>query len=319
MQASRSISLTVTGMAAELVNWPEYHLWASPDLELVGDVEGWRIGGQLTVPKADIALREAPVGAVTISPDVVVLGEDESVARATPVTGETRLVLGDRVRFKALGLDTRLTGDVLLRMINDRPLSAEGHVSLVDGTFAARGQKLQIEQGDLTFTGPIDDPLVDVKAERVIETFDSTVTAGIHLRGRAQNLTTSVYSIPAMSDADALSYLVIGRPLSQATESDGGQLSGAAFALGLRQAARITDQIGQSIGLDELSLAGDGGDTTALVAGKQINSRLYARYAYGVFSRLGTLILRYKMSHSLALEAGAGEIQSLDVLYSIEK
>lgn len=319
MQASRSIKLKLTGLGAELVNWPEYRIWGSPDLQLVGDAEGWRFSGELAVPKAEIAVREVPVGAVSVSPDVVVIGEEAEEERPTRVTGEAKLVLGERVQFQAFGLDTRLTGSLTMKMVENRPLTAEGRVTLVDGTFIAQGQKLKIERGRLTFTGPLDDPIVDVRAERVIETFDGIVTAGIHLRGRAQNLTSTVYSNPTMADADALSYLVIGRPLSQATQSEGGELSGAAVALGLRQAARITDQIGQSLGLDELAIAGDGGDSTALVAGKQINSRLYARYAYGVFSRLGTLMLRYRMSRSLTLEAGAGENQSIDVLYSIEK
>ena len=122
-----------------------------------------------------------------------------------------------------------------------------------------------------------------------------------------------------MSEGDALSYVMIGRPLAQATEAEGGDLSGAAIGLGLRQATRITEQIGQSIGLDQLSLTGDGGDNTTLIAGKQINPQLYARYAYNVFSRLGTLLLHYKLSQHLALEASAGETQSIDVLYSIEK
>ena len=319
MQASRSINLKVTGLDAELVNWPEYHIWGTPDLQLVGDADGWRFSGQLAVPKADIAVREVPVGAVTVSEDVVVLGEEAEEQRPTKITGEAKLVLGDRVQFKAFGLDTHLTGSLTMKLLEDRPLAAEGRVTLVDGTFVAQGQTLTIERGRLTFTGPLDDPIVDVRAVRVIETFDGTVTAGIHVRGRAQNLTSTVYAEPAMSEADALSYLVIGRPLSQATQTEGGELSGAAVALGLRQATRITDQIGQALGLDELAIAGDGGDSTALVAGKQINSRLYARYAYGVFSRLGTLLLRYKMSRSLTLEAGAGENQSIDVLYSIEQ
>ena len=269
--------------------------------------------------QAKIALREVPVGAVTISPDVVVLGEEDNIVGRTRISGQTRLVLGDRVQFEALGLDTRLVGNVLFKQVEGRPISAKGRLELIDGTYAAQGQKLKIQQGELTFTGPLDDPLVDVRAVRVIETLDGSVTAGIHLRGRAQDLTTTVYSEPTMDDADALSYLVIGRPLSQATDSDGGELSGAAIALGLRQATRITDQIGQTLGLDQLSLTGDGGETTTLVAGKQINSRLHARYAYGVFSRLGVLLLRYRMSRSLTLEAGAGENQSIDLLYSIEK
>ena len=122
-----------------------------------------------------------------------------------------------------------------------------------------------------------------------------------------------------MAEADALSYLVIGRPLNEATEAQGGDLSGAAVALGLKQSARLTQQIGQSIGLDQLSVTGDGGDATALVAGKQINSRVYARYTYGVFSRVGALLLRYRLTERLTLEAGVGETQSIDILYTVER
>ena len=315
---SRSLQISIRGESAEVVNWPEYRLWATPDMTISGNAEGWRFAGNIEVPRANIAIPEIPVEAVRVSEDVSVLGEQESVSRATRVTGETRLTLGDKVHIAALGLDTRLQGDLLLRIPSNRTATAEGRVTLVDGKFAAYGQKLTIREGTLTFTGPLDDPLVDVKAVRVIDTFDGQVTAGIYLRGRAQNLTSTVFSEPSMADADALSYLVIGRPLSQATQSEGGELSGAAVALGLRQATRLTEQIGQTIGLDQLSLTGDGGDTTALVAGKQINPRLYARYAYGVFSRLGTLIMRYKLSQKLTLEAGAGENQSIDVLYTVE-
>jgi translocation and assembly module TamB len=128
-----------------------------------------------------------------------------------------------------------------------------------------------------------------------------------------------VFAEPAMAEADALSYLVIGRPLNEATEAQGGDLSGAALALGLKQATRLTQQIGQTVGLDQLAVTGDGGDSTALVAGKQINSRVYARYTYGVFSRVGALLLRYRLTEHLTLEAGVGETQSIDILYTIER
>jgi len=309
----------MNGEGAELVNWPEYHLWASPDLQVTGSRAGWTINGKLEVPRADIVVREIPEETVKISPDVTVIGREEMAEEPTPVSGETRLVLGERVRVQAFGLETGLQGDLLVKMINDRPLSAEGRVTLVDGVFSAYGQKLTIQQGTLTFTGALDNPLVDVRAVRIIESFEGPITAGIHLQGRAQSISSTVFSDPAMGEADALSYLVVGRPLSQATESEGGELSDAALALGVRQAARVTEQIGQTLGLDQLALAGDGGDTTALVAGKQLNSRLHARYAYGVFSRLGTLLLRYKLSRRLSLEAGTGEIQSINILYSVEK
>jgi translocation and assembly module TamB len=189
----------------------------------------------------------------------------------------------------------------------------------VDGVFAAYGQRLTIEEGTLTFTGPLDDPLVFVRAVREIEDLTGTVKAGIELRGRANNITSTVYSTPTMSQADALSYLILGRPLDEATTADGNMLSGTAYALGLRQATMITGQIGQTLGLDQFAVSGSNQSTTSLVAGKQLNSRLYVRYAYGVFTQIGNLLLRYKLSKRLTIEAGTGESESMDLLYLVEK
>jgi hypothetical protein len=49
------------------------------------------------------------------------------------------------------------------------------------------------------------------------------------------------------------------------------------------------------------------------------NARLYARFAYEVFSRIGTYLLRYQLSRRLVLEAAAGETQTIDLLYTVEK
>jgi translocation and assembly module TamB len=320
MLPSRSVNMRVRGSSAELINWPEYHVWASPDFIVVGTREGWVFSGSLDVPKAEISVSELSADAVSPSPDIVVVGREETESAApTRIDGVARLTLGDGVHVTAFGLDTKLRGNLQVRMFKDRPATAEGRVSLVEGTFSAYGQTLSIEEGTLTFTGPLDNPIVDVRAVRTIESLEGAIKAGLHLQGRAQNISSTVYSDPVMSEADALSYVVVGRPLSQATESEGSELSSAALALGVRQAGRITDQIGQSLGLDQLTVAGNGGDTTALVAGKQLNSRLHARYAYGVFSRLGTLLIRYRLSQRLTLEAGAGEAQSIDLLYLVEK
>ena len=319
LRPDRALALSISGQDAQLADWPEYRVWATPDVRISGRGGDWQFGGDVTVPRAELAVRERPEGAVTVSSDVVVTGEETTDAEAPRWTGEARIYLGDEVRFNALGLSTRLAGELLVRVPPGRPVELTGTMSLEDGTFAAFGQKLTLRDGTLTFTGPVDDPLVDVTAIRVIDTIGDTVTAGVHVRGRAQNLTTTVFAEPAMAEADALSYLVIGRPLNEATEAQGGDLSSAALALGLKQATRLTQQIGQTVGLDQLAITGDGGDSTALVAGKQINSRVYARYTYGVFSRVGALLLRYRLTEHLTLEAGVGETQSIDILYTIER
>lgn len=320
LDPARAIRIVLTGERAELVNWPEYHVWATPDLKITGAAGGWDATGNIGVPKAEIDVRRLPENAVTVSSDVRTTDEHFTTARGEAVySGEATVTLGRDVHVSAFGLDTRLEGELLVRQPPGQEIRAEGRVTLADGRFEAYGQKLEIESGTLTFTGPLDDPIVDIRAVRRIEEFGSTVVAGIHLQGRAQNLSSTVYAEPAMSEADALSYLVIGRPLAQASDTEGNQLSATAVNLGIRQAARITQEIGQSIGLDELTIIGGGGDATALVAGKQVNSRLYARYAYGVFSRIGMILIRYRLTENLSLEAGAGEAQSIDILYSIDK
>lgn len=315
----RSFTVQLAGRKASLLNWPDYRLTASPDLVVNGNQAGIKVNGKVAVDQANITVRELPEGAVSPSADVTVTGRTEAPKARVPLSGEVELQLGDNVHVQALGLDTSLEGDLRFTAAQKREPRAEGELELIDGVFAAYGQELRIEKGTMTFTGPLDDPIVNIRAIREINGPEGVVVAGLELRGRAQNVSSSVFSRPAMSEADALSYLVIGRPLEDATVADGSILSGTAYALGLTQAAVITNQVGHNLGLDQLSVAGSNQSTTSLVAGKQVNSRLYVRYAYGVFTEIGNLLLRYRLSERLTVEAGSGEAQSMDLLYTVEK
>jgi translocation and assembly module TamB len=316
---SRSFAVQIRGDNASLLNWPGSRVTASPDLSFAGNTKRIKIDGRIDLDSADIIVRDLPEGAVRPSTDVVVEGREAEVRERTQVSGNVEVVLSDRIHISAFGLDTNVEGQLQFQLSEEREPRAQGELRLVGGVFEAYGQRLEIEQGTMIFAGPLDDPLINVRAVRKIDGVDGTVTAGLHLTGRAQNLKSSVFSDPAMSEAEILSYLVLGRPLSDASAADGSSLSNTAYSLGLRQAALITNQIGQTVGLDELRVSGSNQNTTELVAGKQINSRLYARYAYGVFTRLGHLLLHYKLSESFAIEVGAGETQSMDIMYSIER
>ena len=320
IRSDRSFTVRLRGSDATLLNWPDYQLSASPDLEFTGNLSGVRASGKVNVDRAEISVRELPEGAVKTSSDVSVAGREEEEVQRIPFGGEVTMVLSEDVHINAFGLDTKVRGQLDFTLPEGREPRAIGELRLVDGVFGAYGQRLTIDEGTMTFTGPLDDPVIFVRAIRVIESVSGTIRAGIELRGRAQNLSSSVFSSPSMSEADALSYLVLGRPLEDATAADGNMLSGTAYALGLRQASVITSQIGQTLGLDQLAVSGNNQSTTALVAGKQLNPKLYVRYAYGVFTQVGNLLLRYKLTRRLTIEAGTGaETQSMDLLYSVEK
>lgn len=316
---SRSFELQLQGQEATVINWPGYFVTASPDLSFSGSADGIDMTGRVELDRAEIAVRELPEGAVRPSDDVTVEGRVEESRERIRVAGDVELVLSDDIHVQAFGLDTHVAGQLRFILSGAREPRAQGELRLVGGVFEAYGQRLEIEQGSMIFTGPLDNPLINVRAIRRIDGVDGTVIAGIHLTGPARSLSSSVYAEPAMSEANALSYLVLGRPLEDATAADGSNLSNTAYALGLRQAATITNQIGQTVGLDELRVSGNNQNTTELVAGKQVNSRLYARYAYGVFTRLGHLLLQYRLSDSFTIEIGAGQTQSMDIMYTIER
>ncbi|HHH76505.1 MAG TPA: hypothetical protein ENL03_05720, partial [Phycisphaerae bacterium] len=112
------------------------------------------------------------------------------------------------------------------------------------------------------------------------------------------------------------SYLLVDRPASTADGVDGTAISGAAVAMGLQS---LTQGAGEGLSLDEVGLEGAGGDDAAVVAGKRLSEDVYIRYTYGLFNRIGTLLIRYELGHGFSIEAGSGEQQTLDLLYSIDR
>src|SRR5690606_20560944 len=79
--------------------------------------------------------------------------------------------------------------------------------------------RLQVTRGRLSFNGPISDPRLDIRAERRIEAHD--ITAGISVTGRASAPQVQIWTDPASDDSQALSWLALGRPLSNLSSSEG--------------------------------------------------------------------------------------------------
>ena len=190
------------------------------------------------------------------------------------------------------------------------------------GTYNAYGQKLDLERGQLLFSGPLDNPGLDVRAVRSIE---ATVAGGERRasvsssRARVKAPRTRVFSTPAMSEADALSYLLLGRPVNGTGAEETATLQTAALSMGLQQALPAVQRIGQTLGLDEFSVQTTDTDAGALMAGKYLSPKIYIRYSYGLFNRIGGLLLRFKVNERLSIETRSGDQKSMDLLYTVEK
>ncbi|MEM6638481.1 MAG: translocation/assembly module TamB domain-containing protein [Pseudomonadota bacterium] len=318
--ATRRVSVSLAGEQLQVINDDQYQVKVSPDITLVFNAaDGASIGGRIDVPMANVRIAELPPSVVTASPDIQVAGREPDDAIALPIHGAVTLALGDEVHVFALGLDTDVGGDVNLRLDEGKPPRLDGRLTLENGTFKAYGQDLVIERGNVIYAGPIDNPNIDLRAVRRVQDASGDVTAGVRVTGAAKQPNIELYSEPALSQTDTLSYLLLGRASDDTSGAEGQSLSQAALNLGLSRSAPLTRELAAGLGLDELTVGGDSLDAAELVAGKQINDRLYIRYSYGVFSNLGAILLRYRLSRRLTLEAGSADAQSLDMLYTIEK
>lgn len=313
-------TLTITGQKVEVARLPEAHVFASPDLRVSASSGRVEINGKVRIPEAQIRLEDLPAGAVSVSSDqVIVNAQGEPVkprsAATQPIVAKIEIILGDKVSFRGFGLQAGLEGSVQLE---SRPgqRTAQGSVSLRDGRYEAYGQTLTIERGHLIFTGPVDNPALDFRAVRKV----ADVTAGLNVSGTLKQPRSQVFSDPPMPEAEALSYLIIGKPLTGATQSQGQLMAQAALALGVQGSGMITQQLASTLGLDELQLRSGGTlEESSVVLGKYLTPDLYVSYALGLFDQAGTVTLNYRLTDHISLEGKSGENQSMDVIFKIER
>ena len=313
-----NVALRIDGEALPLMRTPDIDLDVSPALRVQADSALAVISGRVELPLVAVRVYTLPEGSVSESPDLLLAGTTEPAAPGYAVRTDLTIVLGDRVSLEGMGFSTGLTGQIRVRGDETAPLAAFGEVDLRDGRYSAFGQNLVVDQGRLSFNGPLDDPGLDVRASRTVGEFQ----AGLEIQGTLMNPRSQVFSVPALPESDALSLLLTGRLLSAGTTgADATLLVNALAGLGVAQGDEILRDIGQTVGFDEFGLdTGNGFAGTQLTIGKRLSSRLLVRYAVGVFDGVGRFVTEYRINRFLDLEIVSSPVaQGGDLIYRIER
>ena len=303
------VDVSVKGARLPISVEPYATLEAAPDLKISMKEGRLGISGKVLIPKGDITIRQLPASTVKLSGDTVIVGQQtEEGAPPLAMSMDIDVQVGqEKLSFTGFGLTADLAGRV---HIGDN-MDTRGELNLNNGRYRAYGQRLTIRKARILFAGPVDQPYLDVEAIR--QTDD--VIAGIRLSGSAEQPTTTVFSEPAMSQEQALSYLVLGRPLNN-TGEDSNMMAQAALALGLAGSESTTGKLAQNLGIKDFELDTAGtGDKTNVVASGKITDKLSLRYGVGVFEPANTIALRYMLSKRVYLEAASGLASSLDIFY----
>ncbi|MBX3703502.1 MAG: translocation/assembly module TamB domain-containing protein [Steroidobacteraceae bacterium] len=310
-------TLSMRGERLLLADVPEARVLASPDLRFT--LDGRRIGvtGTVTIPEARIAPAQT-AGAVLPSADERILrpeGSDEEADRFE-VDGDVRLVLGERVQLDAFGLSGRITGSVRTRTRPREAAVASGELEIEDGRYRAYTRELDVERGRLLFTGgPVTDPGVDLRASRKLPGH----VVGVIVRGRLRRPQLTLYSEPALPQAQIASLLIVGQSLDRLQGEDRAGLESGRASLAAQGGALLAGQLGRYVGLDEVGLAQDADDGAALVLGKFLSPRLYLSYGISLVDEINTFKLRYTIGDRWVIAAESGRESAADVEYRIER
>ena len=318
--AAPRLDLNITADRFAALQRVDRRVVASGTARLQLDATSTLLTGQVRADEGrfDFSQSDAP----GLADDVDVQRPEDAAAReraAAAARSQRRTVLdlradlGPAFTLKGRGLATRLAGELRLTSPANK-LAINGVIRAEDGNYAAYGQKLQVDRGLITFIGVADNPRLDIEATRPdLE----DVRVGVIVTGTAQAPRVRLFSEPAMSDTDKLSWLLLGRASDGLGRTDLALLQRAAYALLAGESD--SPSLIERIGLDELSVRqNDSGDTreTVVSLGKQLSRRWYVGYERSLNAAAGTWQLIYRAAKRFTLRAQSGTENALDLIWT---
>jgi translocation and assembly module TamB len=322
LSLSGSASLGAVPLARLQLQARQFQLLGRIDRKIVtsGDIalelgeESVKVTGKLGIDEGlfDLSKGDAP----SLDSDVEVLDasapadDADATTAVAPKTGRATRIdlavdLGDHLQLRGRGIDTRLKGALQITSPNG-VLAVRGSVRTDGGQYVAYGQKLDVRRGEITFTGPVNDPRLDILAVRP----NLDIVVGVAITGTALAPHVKLMSEPDMSDSDKLSWLMLGRAPETVGGADTALLQQAAMALLAGEGEAPSDQMLKRLGLTDFAVGqksdADNVKQTVVTLGRQVSKRVYVGYERSVNAAAGNWQLIYRIAQRLTIRAQAG-------------
>lgn len=325
------------------VDLPEMRMFTSPLLSFKGSAEGVTLRGELRVPEM-LVLGPPVHQEVTASPDVILEGAPavaEERRAPYPVDGRVRVILEDKVRVQASGIDATLGGSMYLVIDGMDDITSSGEIRVVKGRYRAYGMDLNIERGRLYYVNdPVNRPTLDILALRTV----GDVRAGVTVGGYLQAPVVKLYSEPPLPEVDILAYMVLGHPLGSSGEQAGLVATAASSLFSFGKSDSLQEQIKDRLGLSTLGLetvdtSGTGtmgykeipvvpsgaepakqaapGESVFTV-GKYLTPKIFISYGRSLLSGENVFRLRYDIYRRWQIETQSGTESGADLYYKLE-
>ncbi|MGO2564010.1 MAG: translocation/assembly module TamB domain-containing protein, partial [Pseudoalteromonas nigrifaciens] len=293
----------------------------SPDLKIGLANNAINLVGEVIVPYGRIEIEELPEGAVQVSDDEIIVDQKTKATKKVPFDYDIdlKLIVKNDVKIESFGLESKVEGDLAIKMSQGTPIIATGELKLVNGTYLAFGQDLLIRTGQVGFSGSIEQPYLNIKAIRNPENTANGVIAGVTLTGNIEQPRLKVFSEPAMDQAQALAYLLNGQPLGEGDSSTDAMLTQLLLSQGVSRSEGLVSKVGETFGLSDVSLTSKGsGEQTKVEISGYVAPSLQVKYSVGIFDSLSEVAIRYQLLSQFYIEITSGLYQNVDILYKFD-
>jgi translocation and assembly module TamB len=313
------LSVNLRGEDNRLLYPPSSEAVISPDLQLRATPAGFFVGGEVRVSSGVLAYEQLPAGSVSLSADVVEVDyAGRPIAQDNPLNldADVRLRIRDRFKVQGRDLDATVGGDLSLQQRSGQPPQVFGSLNIVGGEFRAYRQRLLVRQGRIAFSGPPENPELNLRAERDIAA--DNVRVGVLVTGTPEEPQITLYSQPTLSQTETLSYLLRGRGMDSGAGADGTAMA-LSVGTGLVNQSGIVEGLNSLPGLRNVEFGAEGSedDTAATVSG-YIGDRIYLSYGVGLYEPVNILTARLYLQARLWLEVVSRLESSVDLYYSFD-
>ncbi|MFD1104382.1 translocation/assembly module TamB domain-containing protein [Sphingobium olei] len=197
-------------------------------------------------------------------------------AAAAPVLWklDIRVRADNEIYVTGMGLDSEWKTDMRVTGTTAAP-RVTGRLDVLRGRYSFSGHQFNLDEGVITFNGPMTNPTLNIQATTRID----TVSAGIRVSGNAQQPDIAFISTPSLPQDEILARILFGDNVANLSAVQAVQL--AAALNGLRGGSGGLNPMGKlqgASGIDRIGIvSGDEatGRGTSLAVGQHISNNIY--------------------------------------------
>lgn len=283
---------------------------ASGNIDLSGDRERIKLGGELIVTDGELNLENLPKSSrPTLDVRFGEFEDETDAPQRTFTEMDLALRTDGQIKLRGRGVNAQMAMDTKIKGAFSDPVIT-GRAEIVRGRFDFAGKQFELGDSTVTFEPNLMRSQLDVTATR--ET--SELTAKVVMTGTLRNPEIKLTSEPELPEDQVLSYTLFGRSPTQLTGLETARLAAALAQLSGGSNFNMLGNLEDSLGLDNLNLTQSESGQTQITTGKYLADDVYLELQNSLEGGTG-VVVEWTPRDNVAVEAQTipGERQTLSV------